>query len=203
MVEFFDYNCGYCRKALGRRPGADQGRSEAARGDQGFPGARPRIARGEPGRARGRSSSSRATSCSSSTRSFSRPRAGSTAPGPSRSPRNGRGHGQAAEGHGRRPEVKAALSENRGLGDKLGLSGTPAFIIGDEIIPGAVGVEPIRKTIDGRAPVRPRELLRTRATPAGLAVRSLGGFLGGCRCTCGRKCSKAALSRARASRGHA
>lgn len=45
------------------------------------------------------------------------------------------------------PEVKAALAENRGLGDKLGLSGTPAFIIGDEIIPGAVGVDPIRKTI--------------------------------------------------------
>lgn len=45
------------------------------------------------------------------------------------------------------PEVKAALSENRGLGDRLGLSGTPAFIIGDEVIPGAVGVDPIRKTI--------------------------------------------------------
>ncbi|MDP4025004.1 DsbA family protein [Methylobacterium sp. NEAU 140] len=45
------------------------------------------------------------------------------------------------------PEVKAALAENRGLGDRLGLSGTPAFIVGDEIIPGAVGVEPIRKTI--------------------------------------------------------
>lgn len=43
--------------------------------------------------------------------------------------------------------MKAALSENRGLGDRLGLSGTPAFIIGDEVIPGAVGVEPIRKTI--------------------------------------------------------
>ena len=45
------------------------------------------------------------------------------------------------------PEVKAALAENVGLGDKLGLSGTPAFIIGDEIIPGAVGIDPIRKTI--------------------------------------------------------
>jgi protein-disulfide isomerase len=45
------------------------------------------------------------------------------------------------------PEVKTALSENRGLGDRLGLSGTPAFIIGDEVIPGAVGVEPMRKTI--------------------------------------------------------
>jgi protein-disulfide isomerase len=45
------------------------------------------------------------------------------------------------------PEVKASLSENRGLGDRLGLSGTPAFIVGDEIIPGAVGVDPMRKTI--------------------------------------------------------
>ena len=45
------------------------------------------------------------------------------------------------------PEVKAALAENMGLGDKLGLSGTPAFIIGDEVLPGAVGVEPMRKTV--------------------------------------------------------
>jgi protein-disulfide isomerase len=47
------------------------------------------------------------------------------------------------------PDVQAALQENVSLGDKLGLSGTPAFIIGDEIIPGAVGAEPIRKTIAG------------------------------------------------------
>jgi protein-disulfide isomerase len=47
------------------------------------------------------------------------------------------------------PEVQAALQENVGLGDKLGLSGTPAFIIGDEVIPGAVGADPIRKTIAG------------------------------------------------------
>ncbi|MET7243915.1 DsbA family protein [Methylobacterium sp. EM32] len=46
-------------------------------------------------------------------------------------------------------DIQAALQENVGLGDKLGLSGTPAFIIGDEIIPGAVGVEPIRKTVAG------------------------------------------------------
>lgn len=44
-------------------------------------------------------------------------------------------------------EVKSAIAENRGLGDRLGLSGTPAFIVGDEVIPGAVGVDPMRKTI--------------------------------------------------------
>ena len=46
------------------------------------------------------------------------------------------------------PEVKAALAENVGLGDKLSLSGTPAFVIGDEILPGAVGVDAMRKTIN-------------------------------------------------------
>ena len=39
-------------------------------------------------------------------------------------------------------EVRAAIEENAGLGDKLGLTGTPAFIIGEEIIPGAVGLDP-------------------------------------------------------------
>ena len=33
------------------------------------------------------------------------------------------------------------------LGDKLGLSGTPAFIIGDEVIPGAVGIDPLKQVI--------------------------------------------------------
>ena len=51
------------------------------------------------------------------------------------------------EGHGERRRSATALQENMGLGDKLGLSGTPAFIVGDEIIPGAVGLEPLRQTI--------------------------------------------------------
>ena len=44
-------------------------------------------------------------------------------------------------------EVRAALQENMTLGDKLGLTGTPAFVIGDEVIAGAVGLEPIRKVV--------------------------------------------------------
>ncbi|NIX77389.1 DsbA family protein [Microvirga terricola] len=45
------------------------------------------------------------------------------------------------------PDVRAALQENMGLGDKLGLTGTPAFIIGDEVIPGAVGIEPLKQVV--------------------------------------------------------
>jgi protein-disulfide isomerase len=46
-------------------------------------------------------------------------------------------------------DINAALQENVGLGDKLGLSGTPAFIIGDEIIAGAVGIEPLKQVVAG------------------------------------------------------
>jgi protein-disulfide isomerase len=45
------------------------------------------------------------------------------------------------------PEIKALIEENVKLGDKLSLTGTPAFIIGEEIVFGAVGVEPLRKSI--------------------------------------------------------
>jgi protein-disulfide isomerase len=46
-------------------------------------------------------------------------------------------------------DVRSALQENVSLGDKLGLSGTPAFIIGEEVIAGAVGVEPLRQVVSG------------------------------------------------------
>lgn len=44
-------------------------------------------------------------------------------------------------------EVRVAIEENAGLGDKLGLTGTPAFIIGEEIIPGAVGLDPLKLVV--------------------------------------------------------
>jgi protein-disulfide isomerase len=45
------------------------------------------------------------------------------------------------------PDIRAALEENVGLGDKLGLTGTPAFIVGEEIIAGAVGIEPLKQVV--------------------------------------------------------
>jgi protein-disulfide isomerase len=45
-------------------------------------------------------------------------------------------------------EIRNALQENMALGDKLSLSGTPAFIVGDTVIPGAVGLEPLKQLVD-------------------------------------------------------
>jgi len=44
-------------------------------------------------------------------------------------------------------EVRSALQENMALGDKLNLTGTPAFIIGEAVIPGAVGLEPLKQVV--------------------------------------------------------
>lgn len=44
-------------------------------------------------------------------------------------------------------EVKRAIQENVALADRLGLTGTPAFIVGEDVVSGAVGVEPLRKAI--------------------------------------------------------
>lgn len=40
------------------------------------------------------------------------------------------------------------IEKNRALAGKLGLSGTPAFIIGDEIIPGAISLEQMQGKIE-------------------------------------------------------
>lgn len=45
------------------------------------------------------------------------------------------------------PTVRAALQEAVELGDKLGLTGTPAFVIGEEVVFGAVGQESLRNTV--------------------------------------------------------
>ena len=45
------------------------------------------------------------------------------------------------------PDVKAAVEETMQIADTLKLQGTPAFIIGDEIIFGSVGLEPLRKAV--------------------------------------------------------
>lgn len=47
------------------------------------------------------------------------------------------------------PEIRAAIEENIGLGDKLGLTGTPAYVIGEEIVFGAVGRDALVKTVAG------------------------------------------------------
>jgi protein-disulfide isomerase len=45
------------------------------------------------------------------------------------------------------PDVRAAVEETMQMADALKLQGTPAFVVGDEIIFGAVGTDPLRKAV--------------------------------------------------------
>lgn len=146
LVEFFDYNCGYCRKALADIQALIKGdpklkvviKDFPVLGAESLEASQVAIAAKQQLKgdklfefhqklleSKGRVNGSRAIQV-----------AKDLGADPVKLQKDAQG-----------PEVKAALTDNRGLGDKLGLSGTPAFIIGDEIIPGAVGVEPMRKAI--------------------------------------------------------
>lgn len=45
------------------------------------------------------------------------------------------------------PQTRQAIAETVELGDKLGLTGTPAFVIGDEIVFGAVGEDRLKSVV--------------------------------------------------------
>jgi protein-disulfide isomerase len=45
------------------------------------------------------------------------------------------------------PKVEQVLRANLALADTLGIQGTPGFIIGDELIPGAVSLETLRQVV--------------------------------------------------------
>jgi protein-disulfide isomerase len=45
------------------------------------------------------------------------------------------------------PEVKATLEEVMGMAEALGINGTPTYVVGDNVVAGAVGVNALRQQI--------------------------------------------------------
>ena len=46
------------------------------------------------------------------------------------------------------PEVRTTIEENLQLAEKLGLNGTPSYVIGDNIVIGAVGLDALREKVN-------------------------------------------------------
>ena len=46
------------------------------------------------------------------------------------------------------PEVAAEIAANLQLAQQLGISGTPAFVIGDQVVPGAIGLDRMRDLVE-------------------------------------------------------
>jgi protein-disulfide isomerase len=45
------------------------------------------------------------------------------------------------------PEVRATLEENFKLAEAMGMNGTPSYVIGKQVVIGAVGLESLREKI--------------------------------------------------------
>jgi uncharacterized protein len=45
------------------------------------------------------------------------------------------------------PEVKATIDENLKLGDTIGITGTPTYVIGSEVVTGAVGLDELKEKL--------------------------------------------------------
>jgi protein-disulfide isomerase len=45
------------------------------------------------------------------------------------------------------PEVKATIDENLKLGETMGLTGTPSYVVGNEIVVGAVGLDALKEKL--------------------------------------------------------
>lgn len=46
------------------------------------------------------------------------------------------------------PEVAAEIAANLQLAQRLGIGGTPAFVIGDQVVPGAIGLDRMRDLVE-------------------------------------------------------
>jgi len=46
------------------------------------------------------------------------------------------------------PEVKSTLEENMKLAEALGLNGTPSYVIGSDVVVGAVGLDALQEKIN-------------------------------------------------------
>ena len=46
------------------------------------------------------------------------------------------------------PEVAAEIAANLQLAQRLGIGGTPAFVIGDQVVPGAIGLDRMRALVE-------------------------------------------------------
>ncbi len=45
------------------------------------------------------------------------------------------------------PEIRATIERNRALADALGVTGTPAFVVGSELVPGAVDLHALKALV--------------------------------------------------------
>jgi protein-disulfide isomerase len=150
MVEFFDYNCGYCKKALGDLVNLMKAQPDLRVVLMDFPVLGPDSVEAAQVASAARKQISGDKFFDFHQRLLS-----------------SRGHvGReqalaAAKESGldmdrlqkdiKDPSIHAGFEKTMKLGDALNISGTPSYVVGDEVIVGAVGLDPLKTRIEALA----------------------------------------------------
>jgi protein-disulfide isomerase len=147
VVEFFDYNCGYCKRALDDMMTLMKGDAKLKFVLKEF----PVLGQGSEEAARVAVAVRMQDKDGSKYLDFHRRLLGV------RGEANGARALAAAKDAGldmaqidrdlKSEEVRATLEESRQLADALGISGTPSYVIGGEVVPGAVGASTLAKIV--------------------------------------------------------
>ena len=132
LVEFFDYNCGYCKKALARCPTLMKSDPKLRVVLKDFPVLGPdsveasRVGLAVKNQLQGEKL------LDYHVQAHGQPRPRERREGAMAVARTWASTWLACRRTWTGAEVRAAIEENVGLGDKLGLTGTPAFIVGEK-----------------------------------------------------------------------
>jgi protein-disulfide isomerase len=142
-VEFFDYACGYCRQSVAvvdRLLAEDKGLRVVYRE---FP------VLGPDSEAAARASLAAAAASPAKYNAFHHALFAAGRPEPATLARVAAAQGVTAAGTS---DIAAELEGNAQLAAAIGVRGTPAFIVGEEVFPGAVTYETLKQAIaDARA----------------------------------------------------
>jgi protein-disulfide isomerase len=147
VVEFFDYNCGYCKRALDDMMNLVKSDSKLKFVLKEF----PVLGQGSEEAARVAVAVRMQDKDGSKYLDFHRRLLGS------RGEANGARALAAAKDAGldmtqiekdmKSDEVRATIDESRVLADALGISGTPSYVVAGEVVPGAVGAATLAKIV--------------------------------------------------------
>ncbi len=146
LVEFFDYNCGYCKKALDDVAKLVKAEPELRLVIKDFPVLGPgsveaaEVATAMRNQAKGDKYWQYHTKLMQTRGQIGKTQALAVAK------EMGADMDKLAKDVAN-PETRASLQEVMALADKLQLSGTPTFVLGDEVIVGAVGQDELRTRI--------------------------------------------------------
>ena len=139
LVEFFDYACGYCRQSVAvvdRLIAEDKGLRVVYRE---FP------VLGPDSEAAARASLAAAALTPSKYSAFHHALFAAGRPEPATLARVAAAQGVTATAG--TPEIAAELGQNAQLAAAIGVRGTPAFIVGDQVFPAAVSYETLKQAI--------------------------------------------------------